>query len=409
MKKNLISIAVVAILGGVACGASAQEGVAPASGGIAWGPVMAYPSVDLTYKNNDNLFSQPDGPNKKSSDILVITPAARLEAKTGANTFGVGLRVEDGTVFNSRPDNYTDYQIGADAALALSGAAGLKIRADYNQGHDERGAIVGAGIGPTPSRYLTTGVSGVFGYGTPGAPGRFELDGGYLAKRYDNNQFLSPTTGTRFEDHDESRYGGTFYWRVMPKTKIVVQAGQTSFDYNNSVFSSAGLKQRDSVETRFLTGVTWDATYATSGTLKVGYIDKNFKSSQVQDYSGASWDASISWLPLSYSNVNFFASRKPNEASYGSSTMDTATGLGWTHAWNSRMSSILSYNHVRQDYKGLGFERRDSTDYAGAKLTYQVQRSLKIGAGYDYTDRSSTAVGSDYNRNVFSVFLTGAL
>lgn len=407
MKKNPVALALVAVLGVTTFGASAQQAAGPA--GVPWGPVMVYPTVDLAYKHNDNIFSQPDGVGKKRSDITVIAPMARLEAKTGPHTFGLTARVEDGTYHNSRSDNYTDFQLGADASWAFSGRAGLKLRADYNQGHDDRGSVVGAGVGATPDRYQTTGVAGVFGYGAEGAQGRIEVDAGYLTKRYDNNQFLSATTGTRFYDRDETRYGATFFWKVMPKTQVLVQAGQTHFDYNNGTYQSAGLTVRDSVETRYLLGVTWEATYATTGIFKVGQVDKNFKNSSVPDFSGMTWEGIVKWRPLSYSGVDFYANRKPSEASLGSATFDTTTGLAWNHAWNSRLASTLSYSHLRQDYKGLGFDRRDSTDFYGAKLTYQVQRWLKLGAGYDFADKSSTAPLGGYDRNIFTVFLTGSL
>jgi hypothetical protein len=412
MKNDLISLAVAAVFSSVAGTAYAQQSVAPATGGIALGSALLYPSVDLTYKSNDNLFSQPDGPYKKRSDISVITPAARIEAKSGAHTFSLDARLEDGTYYSSKADNYTDFQMGADAALAFSGATGatdLKLHADFIQGHDERGAIYGAAIGSRPSVYQKTGVSGIWGYGTSAASARLELDGGYLNKRYDNNQTITEHSGTRFEQHDDSRYGATFYWPLMPKARLLIHAGQTRYDYNDSVFNSAGLTVRDSVETRTMAGVAWEALAATSGTIKIGFVDKDFKNLAAQDYSGSSWDAKVGWMPLAYSTLDFFTSRKPTEACYGSSTVDTTAGVAWKHAWNDKLSSDLTVGRLRQDYKGLGFARLDSTDFVMAKLSYQLQASLKVGLGYTNMNRNSSAAYSDYNRNVFSISLTGAL
>lgn len=376
-------------------------------GGIPWGPVMVYPAVDVTLKHDDNIFSQASG--ERTSNIIVVAPKVRLEAKTGPHEFGLSAGFEDGTFTSSRSDNYTDFQVGADASWVFSGRAGLKLRADYNKGHDARGSVVGAGGGPTPDVYHTTGLAGVFGYGSEGAQGRIEVDAGVLNKRYDNNRFLTATTGTRFSDRDETRYGATFFWKVMPKTQLVFQAAEARFDYDDGDYATAGLNVRDSKERRFLVGATWDATYKTTGIFKLGHVKKDFRDSALPDYSGLSWEGIVKWSPLTYSTIDFMTSKKPSEATLGSATVDRTVGLVWNHAWSSRLSSAVSYNNTRSDYQGLAVARRDTVDAFGAKLSYQALRWFKVGAGYDFTNKKSTADAGGYDRNIFSVFVGAAL
>jgi hypothetical protein len=60
--------------------------------GVPVGPMVAYPEVDLTFKSNDNIYSQPASGTRKSSNITVIAPKIKLEAKDGPHTYDAGYR-----------------------------------------------------------------------------------------------------------------------------------------------------------------------------------------------------------------------------------------------------------------------------------------------------------------------------
>ncbi len=56
----------------------------------------------------------------------------------------------------------------------------------------------------------------------------------------------------------------------MPKTSLLLEARHTELDYKYTA------SQLDSEELRYYIGATWDATAATSGTIKVGPVEKKF-------------------------------------------------------------------------------------------------------------------------------------
>lgn len=397
-RKNSIAFALAAALGGSACGVSAQESPSSATG-IVWGPVTVNPSLDASVRHDDNIFSQQTG--EQGSNISVLAPMIRLGTRTGAHEYGLTARIEDGTYHSSEADNYTDYQVAADASLAFSVRTGLRLRAEHNRGHDARGSVVGQAFGSTPNEYTTTGVSGVFGYGAEGAQGRIEINGGRLARRYKNNPAL-----TAVSERDEERVGGTFFWRVMPKTHLLFQVGQTDFDYKLPT------SNRDNRERRYLVGITWDATQKTTGTFNIGRVRKDFSS--LPDFSGISWEGQIKWSPVTTSTIDVLLSKRPNESDLGSATVDNTTGLAWNHAWNSRLSSALSYTRTRSEYQGSGFnsligDRRDTTNAYGVRLSYQAKPWLRVGAGYERFDRTTTAAGESYDRGLVSVFVGAAL
>jgi hypothetical protein len=43
------------------------------------------------------------------------------------------------------------------------------------------------------------------------------------------------------------------------------------------------------------------------------------------------------------------------------------------------------------------------------KLNYQWMRTVKVGVGYDRTDKTSTNATSAYKRDIWSIFLNAAI
>ncbi|MCX7180847.1 MAG: outer membrane beta-barrel protein, partial [Proteobacteria bacterium] len=267
---NLALHAALAPLFALSVTAVAQDTGKPA--GIPAGPVVVYPEVDLTFKSNDNIYS---GSGRtvptKSANIWVLAPKVKLEAKTGPHTFDASYGVEHGSYTGSGVslNNYTDQTLAANAVWVLSGRSGLKLSADYKLGHDDLGAVPGVNTHANPDKWHQSSFSGMAGYGAEGAQGRVELDAGYISKRYDNftsDAFGNPDNAKR--DHDDTKLGATFYWRIMPKTQLLFQATQTKFDYAKGSFTGLGgvpnWTTLDSTERKYLFGVTWEAAAKTT-------------------------------------------------------------------------------------------------------------------------------------------------
>lgn len=378
--------------------------------GIPWGPVVAYPEVDLTLKSNDNIYSKPTA--KQSANITILAPKIKLEAKTGPHKFDATYGVERGVYSNSTFNNFTDQSLGANAQWVFSGRSGLKLSAGYKLGHDDLGAVPGVATHSHPDKYHESKFNGTFGYGAEGSKGRIELEGGTTSKRYDNFKVTAaglPDNTKR--DRDDNKIGATFYWRIMPKTQLLFQATQTKYDYMqaSAPAPNAG-SQLDSTERNYLVGVTWDAAAKTQGIFKLGSVKKDFSDASLRDFSGTSWDATMKWSPLTYSSFDFNTGRSPGESTLGNGSMDTKYGAKWNHAWNSRLSSDVAYSNLKNIHEGsAGVAQTDKTNTLGLKLNYKWTRNFKIGAAYDRTDKTSTAATSEYKRNIYSIFLEAAI
>jgi len=405
--RNLALHASIASIFALSLPVLAQDAGGPA--GIPWGPVKVYPEVDVTFKSNDNIYSQPATATRKSANITVLSPKVKLEAKTGPHTFDATYRVEHGSYSGVSSNNYTDQGLTGNAAWVFSGRSGLKLSAGYLQGHDDLGSVPGVATHANPDKWHQSSLTGVAGFGAEGAQGRIEVDGGLTSKRYDN--FKTTAAGlpdNTKRDRDDSKIGATFYWRIAPKTQLLFQATQTKYDYDQNSF--AGWTTLDSTDRNYLVGVTWEAAAKTTGIFKVGSVKKDFSDASLRDFSGTSWDATVKWSPLTYSSFDFNTGKSPGESTIGNASFDTKYGVVWNHAWNSRVSSAVSYNNTKNEYQtNAGIGQTDKINALGLKLNYQWMRTVKLGMGYDRTDKTSNVAASEYKRNIYSIFLNAAI
>lgn len=385
IKKTALASAVL-IATGFYSQANALENE---SGGIALGPIVAYPGVGLDIIHDDNVFTTSS--NEKSSWISVLKPALLLEAKSRDQVYSLSYKGAIGFYDSTPADDYDDHQFTAEADMQISSRSALRLSADYQVGHDSRGSN-DRPISDDPDKWHASSIAGVYAYGSEGAKGKIELEGEYTEKRYDNNR-----TFTRAFDRDDTTGGATFYWRVMPKTNLLFQAKTTDIDYN------LGASTQDNENYWYMAGVTWEATAKTSGTVKVGYTEKDFDSSTRDDQDGIGWQAAIQWKPLERSTVDVGFSRGFNESTgVGDTTETTDYNLGWSHEWSSRTSTGINLSYVEDEFKG-GSTREDETFGLSLNANYQFRRWLGVNAVYNYTDRDSNTANQDFDRNQFMV------
>lgn len=375
--------------------AHAQSDSGPA--GIPVGPMVAYPGLDIAHGRDNNLFLS--NANRKGSAYTTVSPYVKLEGKTGPHSFDVTARLTEGRYHDSREDDYTDWSLTGNAGLVFSGRAKLRLRAEHTYGHDPRGST-DRPAGNSPDEYTNTGIDGVFSYGAEGAKGRIEIDAGAFSREYQNNR-----ANTAASDRDTRVLGGTFFWRVAPKTELLAGTQFRDIDYQLATSTLS------STEQRFFIGAKWEATAKTSGTVKFGRLAKRFDSGARADFStNTSWEAGIRWSPLTYSVFDLATSKSTGESSgVGDFLLTKNHTLTWTHAWNSRFSTAVNGGLRYDDFEGTGGGRRDKTTTLGAKATYQWQRWLKFGAEYTRSDRNSNGAALDYDRDLFMLFIGATL
>lgn len=367
------------------------------AGGIPMGPLTAYPSVSYEVQRNDNIFLRAPGTGVPADTIQNLKPAVRLEGKSGASEFGVGVGADFGRYSDNKDDNYDNYNAFASVSLNPEARIRMKLKADHMDSNDPRGSTNDPSTA-TPSRYRQETLNGVFTFGATGAQGRFELEAGSMSKKYYNNRAT-----TFVNDREETVLGGTFYWRVAPRTSLLAQVRRVEVDMSDPA------SRLNSADWRYFAGVTWEATAATTGIVKVGGLKKDFKDGTVKDESESSWDATIQWAPLTYSKWDFATKKETRETSgnFGSFVLGTNYSAKWQHAWTSQFSTTASASYAKDQYQGVA--RNDGISTFGLRASYQMRRWLSFGADINHQKRDSDVDTSDYKKNVLLLFVNATL
>ncbi len=348
------------------------------------------PYFNLGVGRDSNLFLTQS--NTRSSNLETYNPGLKLDLVGRSSRFGAGYNLKTGRYSQSSADNYTDYKVFGTGEFVFDSSTALKLAADRTQGHDPRGSN-DRGLSSTPDEFRSTGGSGLFAYGANDAKGRIELEAGTVNRRYTNNR-----STTVASDRDTRNVGGRFFFKIAPKTALVFEARQDKFDY------VVGTSLQDSKESRYLAGITWEATAATSGTVKVGRLKKDFAIASIKDFSGTGWEASVEWKPTSYAKVDLFTTKAASESTgLGDFTLNKKYGVSWQHGWNPRLTSVLSVSLSDDEF--VGSVRNDKTTALGLKVNYKLMRWMTIGGEINNTKRDSNTINLDYTKNLYLLTL----
>ena len=379
----------------------------PVGHGFDVGGFRAYPWLNFLLGYADNYYRSNDeirdlgGLPPRGLWQSVVEPGVRLTALKGADSYNLSYFARIGNVFDSSADDFVDQKFGANGAWEF----GLRNRltADYQfwYWHDPRGAgspVDSARANFTqaePDKWNSNRALLTYSYGAPGARGRMDLRAGYLARQYTNN-------GQEYRDNDRPLAGATFYARVRPKVSLLLDANWEKVDYTNQVADAVSL---DSDNLSVYTGVTWDATAKTTGTVKIGWLGKDFSANQRGDVSDFGWTAQVQYRPRTYSTFNLRTERTPAETTTGlaDAVIVSLVDLDWVHYWKPLLYTRFGLFGSNDDY--VGSPRVDHRYNASGGIFYQVRRWMEVGVDYTYETRQSDESLADYKNNIvlFSV------
>jgi hypothetical protein len=386
--KNLLLVS-----GLMVCGLAnaAEESAAPS---FKLGNVSVTPGLGVAVKNDSNIYRQK---NATASTISVISPSVIFKADKEELTTSLAYLVDIASYTKDAADNYIDQQVLGQADFELSSRNTLKFSPNYSIGHDDRGSTFGAAT-TSPNKWSVAGVGAAWEYGAEEASLRTVLDLGYNTRNYDNNR-----TVTTAYDRTLATVGGTAYFRVMPKTSLVLHAKNTGINYKDTTSLLDGSEQR------VMAGLKWEASAQTTGEVKVGQLQKKFSSSANTTLTGTSWEGLVSWSPVSYLNVDLISSKAPVETTLAGTKAINVSNTGLTVAYdlNDRVTFKADGSQVKEEF--VGVSRSDSTDNFGVKAEYKFRSWLIGEASYTNSTKTSNATNVDFKRSIFAVGIRSAL
>lgn len=349
------------------------------------------PELGASLGHTDNVALAPRTATKRSA-ILILRPKLQADSAYRANRYSVSYQGELIRYPSSAKDNANNHEVAATAEHVLDTRFAVNSRLSYEDKRDAAGTTDRA-AGQELDHWRGVNAAVLARYGATGAKGKLEVEFGAFDKKYVNNRAT-----TQDVDYRSTNLAARFGVRVMPKTTVLVELRNTRFDYKRNL---PGL---DGTERRYLVGAEWEATAFTSGSLKVGYLSKDYKSGARKGFGGLTWEGGVSWKPLTYSAVDISTGRSASDptGTNGDFVKNTFLGGSWTHQWASYFSTRVSLLHSESDFAGSA--RQDEIDTLGVLANYDFRRWVRLGASYEYSKRKSTADLNDYDRNQFAVF-----
>jgi len=364
-------------------------GVIPAgAAGVPLGPMYLYPTLGVSFGYNDNPSGTSGG---GSSTFWGLSPRLVAGGNTGTVSYALGY-AGDIVRYADTPDyDFDTHQFTASASSALNARTDVRGLTYFMLGADTNGSVDREVF--ETQRWRGLGALGTIGYGAAGATGRVEFDLGVTDKSYDDADVAAT------QDVTTLTAVGRFLYRVAPRTQLLTELGYTGFDYADAAAST-----RDSAETSFRVGALWNITAITSGSVRIGVINKQFDNPAIDDYTGPDFALALNWMPRTYSTVGLFANARPVDSTgFGDYKLSRVIGGNWTHTWTSQIASRAFLSYRMEEYEGVGVSREDDTTAIGLGLVYTMRRWMRFGAQWVNEDRDSTDSDFTFRRNVYSL------
>ncbi len=373
--------------------------------------INLFPSIEVNFKHDDNIFLAEDrlvdiGDGQlvnpvRSSFITEISPAIIFKGKKGLHNWDVGYKGEYGWYENSRNDNYDDHLLTSNLLLVANSRHKLALGLDTLFLHENRGSGIsdGAASGQAtfsrePDTYRDIILNSLYTFGKEETKGKIEISANFLDKNYTNNH-----ERTDFFDRQDADIGGTFYYRISPKTSLLFLAQLTDIGYDKEANNALGTL--DSTEQRYEAGISWKSTQKAELRATLGQTYKEFSSNLRPDSRFITWEVNAFFKPKTYSIINLKINSQPTETNGNSDFIKSHLYLlDWQHNWTSKTSTHLATSLTDEDYISA-ISRKDTSISFLAGINYKPVKTIQFGLSYERSQRDSNANGFDYTDNQF--------
>jgi hypothetical protein len=312
----------------------------------------------------------------------------------------IGVRYRPSYIWwDNRPSDSSDFQNELDFILnqTFSPRLNLSVVDTLRRGESPRQI--------TSTNGVSTDVDGDFYYNTFNATLgylirptlRLELAGRYIAQRYLEEVYSDS------EDFDLYVGGLTLRYQLIPETTLIGEFRGESISYNGPDRGSKSIYAGCGVEQIFGPNLI--------GNLVGGYQKKDFNDNDISSESAPYADASITFLPSPATRISAGAGYSMFETEvYPFVNQDRAQMFASiAHDFTARLSLYLSGSYIAGKYSSEQVVREaagtnpaitaeggnEYTTQFSTRMTYQINRSNWLEAGWQYVDFDSKLMYSE--------------
>jgi hypothetical protein len=346
------------------------------------------PFISQRVEYESNVFQVP---SRSQDDVIFKTiPGFVLELPLGRHKVDLGFRAEILRYADLDSQNTEHFFILGNLLLDFPGGLKVKLQEDFARTSDPPGTELTGRIGST-TNVLSPSVE--YGFAQRYAIG---LDYVWTTVSFDDD------TGVQQLDRDEHTIGLTGFYRIQPKTDLLVNLSYGTKDFDTAT-------NRD--VNRYITavGVRGEITSRLRSTLRVGYEVRDPDRGHVGSYSGVVVGGDVVYQPLDRTRITLVAERSVQESVFATNVAYLANLLSLSAEHFLTPKLMLSgrvfggygdYFEKAQKVSG-GFDWRE--DWIAAfslGVEYQIQRWLAVSADYTHSRRDSNFDNFDFKNDI---------
>lgn len=359
--------------------------LAKGAGNLHIGPLEIHPYVSVREAYSDNIYATAN--ERKSDSITTTIPGLRLDLPFRMH----GLVLDYNAVITNHAtytaDDTTDQNARGILDLKLGSQFGLSLSNFYTDNHEPRGSSSTGFIEKYNNNVATASVA-------------YQLaDVSKIEISYTRSVWEFKTS--KFRDRNEDMASAYLYYQLLPKTSAFIE-----YDHKIVDFTVSSQDLNNDVNNESL-GITWASTEKSKGTIKVGYLQKNFAKIGKTDYTTWTTSVDLSHELSNHTSLTITGQRAVNEANLQGTNYLVSTGAyaELKHKFIQKLTAVVKGSIGTDDFSDIvppeTEKRQDLTTMGGMGLKYLIQDWLETAIDYSHTDRNSNMDTNDYWENSY--------
>jgi hypothetical protein len=363
------------------------------AGNIHFGSLEIHPFISLMETYSDNVYATAN--NTKSDWITTTTPGIRLLMPFRMHTFAAEYKAVINNYYDYTSENSIDHHAAAMADFKFGSRIGLKLRDAYVKGHESRATNAIGELQKFERNAASAAVSYQFA-------DRLQAQVEYTRTNWNFEDYNT------YRERDEDLIATSVHYRFLPKTSVFIE-----YDFRNIVYEEK-TDRLDSKVYNPLLGLKWDISERTTGTVKGGYLQKEFEDPNKDNISTWSAFADLTHAFSDRSSFKVLGMRDVNESNVQGTNyyVRTEAFAEYTHKLLYNLSAVARASYGIDDYSNAiapDPDRHDQRTLGGVGLKYQMRSWLDFALNFNHLDRDSNVDYNDMTENTTSFTINLAL
>lgn len=364
------------------------------------GGFVIYPRLRASVAFDDNVLARSE--QRRGDVAFSVEPSVRIVSNWARHQAGLSASVAATRFTQIRSEDSETFNVRAEGRYDAGDEVRLYGYAAYRRDVERRSAPGALRDSRRPARYNTASA----GAQATWQGSNLRLSARGSAARIDYGDVITGdgiVIGSRELDRRSYQAGLRADYAVTPNLAVLVTGTWGKVDYNPP--SSAFTIDRSARRAELLGGVSFEFTDLLRGEIALGYIDQDFTSRGLRDFSGFGGRAELEYFPTLLTSVRLEASRTVQEAGnpLAPSYRRTRIGIRVDHELYRQVLVSAFADHESNRFQlPARVERRP---HVGMSAQYLVDRHLTLFTRFDHLRVTSrpAAIGRRLTENVLSI------